>query len=153
MPIGPQDAALSVSLALPAVNASNTTGVMDLQAITPESDAWRLGRICAIVPALPNHTDSTKSITLEIQSAEASLTLSPVAPALPVAGTFANANPRQQGSVAGVAFVGSAPTTLYFTIPCDANGSSQQFIQFVQSVPAADGNLTGQVITYSWVAA
>ena len=153
MPIGPQDSQLSVTLALPAANANNTTGVIDLQAIAPNSDAWRLGRICAIVPLLVNHTDPTKTITLEIKVASASLTTSPAAPALPVAGSFATANPRQIGGVPGLATTGSLATTLYFTIPCDANGNTLQFVEFLQSVPASDGDNTASSIVYTWVAA
>jgi len=152
MPIGPIDSQLSVTLALPAAAANNTTGVIDLQSIAPYSDGWRLGRICAVIPALPNHTDSTKTITLEIKAASASLSSSPVAPALPVAGSFAAANPRQIGGVAGVASTGSLATTLYFTIPCDANGNTLQFVEFLQTVPSGDGDNTGSSVVYSWVA-
>lgn len=152
MPIGPQDSQLSVTLALPAAAANNTTSALDLQAIAPLSDAWRLGRICATIPALVNHTDSTKTITLEILKATASLVSSPIAPALPVAGSFAAANPRQIGGVPGVATTGSLAQTLYFTIPCDANGNTLQFVEFLQTVPSGDGDNTASSIVYSWVA-
>ncbi len=152
MPIGAQDSQLSVSKLLPAAAANNTTSVIDLQAIAPNSDAWRLGRICASIPLLANHTDSTKTITLEIKAASASLSNSPSAPALPVAGSFAAANPRQIGGVAGVATTGSLATTLYFTIPCDANGNALQFVEFLQTVPSADGDNTASSVVYSWVA-
>lgn len=150
MAIGTQDSQLSVTLALPAANASNTTGIIDFQAIDPQSDSWRLGRIVAIIPALPNHTDSTKVITLEIQTAGASLTTSPIAPALPVPGSFGNANPRQIASIPGLATSGSLATTVYFTLPVDSGGSTNQFVSFLQSVPASDGNNTGSSITYAW---
>lgn len=152
MPIGAQDAKLSVTLALPAAAANNTTGILDLQAVSPNSDAWRLGRICATIPALPALTDNTKTITLEIQSAEANLSTSPPAPALPLPGSFANSNPEQIGNIKGVASTGPSATTLYFTIPCDSNGSAQQFIQFVQTVPSGGGDNTALSIVYSWVA-
>jgi len=152
MPIAAQDSQLSVSLVLPAAAASNTTSVIDLQSIAPNSDGWRLGRICASIPALVNHTDSTKTITLEIKAASASLSSSPVAPALPVAGSFAAANPRQIGGVAGVASTGSLATTLYFTIPCDSNGNTLQFVEFLQTVPSGDGDNTGSTVVYTWVA-
>jgi hypothetical protein len=152
MPIAAQDSQLSVTLALPAAAANNTTGIIDFQAIDPQSDSWRLGRICATVPALPNHTDSTKVITLEIQTAGASLTTSPSAPALPVPGAFGNANPRQIGSIPGVATSGSAVTKIYFTLPVDSDGSTSQFVEFLQTVPSGDGNNTASSVVYSWVA-
>jgi hypothetical protein len=106
----------------------------------------------ATIPALVNHTDSTKVITLEIQTAGASLTTSPIAPALPVPGSFGNSNPRQIASIPGVATTGSLLTRVYFTLPVDGDGSTNQFVEFLQSVPSGDGNNTASSVVYSWVA-
>lgn len=152
MPInlGPQDVQLSVSLALPAAGANNTTGILDLENIAPNSDAKHLGLIAIDVPALVNHTDPTKTITFELQAAGPALANNNAAPLPPVPGAFANANPRQIAGVAGVANSGSPATRLYFFVPLDANGSSMEFLQVVQTVPAGDG-VNGEVITYTWV--
>lgn len=146
---GPSDAALLAQVALPNAGAAANSPVFDFQAIAPNSDAWRQGRIALLVPAIPLHTDATKTITVEIQTAAAALANNSVAPALPVPGAFANANPRQIAGVAGVANTGSAATVLYFDIPLDANGSAYQFCQFVVTVPAGDAN-ANEVLTLQW---
>lgn len=146
---GPIDAALQVSKVLPAAAANNTTDVLDLQAVAPNSDAWRLGRIRVDIPAMPNNTDSSKSVTLTLKAAPASLSSDP-APALPTAGSFVTPTCSQVISIPGVATTGSAATVAYFTLAFDRNGSTYQFYEFVQAVASGGGDNTAVSITYSW---
>ena len=144
--LGPQDAQLQLAtVAVPANNANNLSGVLDLQAVGPFSDAKHLGMIAVTVPAMPELTSG--SLTLQIQVAEPSLTASPIAPALPVPGAFANANPSQIGTITGAAG-GPAAQTLYFFIPLDANGNAYQYVQFLQT---ATGPTNGEIVTYAWI--
>lgn len=143
--LGPQDAMLQLAaVAVPANNANNLSGVLDLQAVGPFSDAKHLGLIVATIPAIPELVSG--SITIQIQTAEPSLTASPIAPSLPVPGAFANANPSQIGTITGAA--GGYPGgLLYFFVPLDSNGNSQQYVQFLQTATGATG---GEIIVYSW---
>jgi hypothetical protein len=147
--IAPADVNLSVQMPLPAANNNNTSPVLDLQAIAPNSSAWQLGRIKVTIPALPENTAGT-GITLAIQAAPVSLTSGVKAPALPPPGAFVTPNPSQTVTVAAVANGGSLAAVYYFNLPTDGNGSTYQFIQFVQTVPA--GVVTqGEVINYQFV--
>ncbi len=148
--LGPQDKAISLTMALPAAAANNTTGIIDLQAVGPFSDAWRLGLIAVNVPAIPAHTDPTKSITIDLKAAPASLTLSQPAPALPVPGTFVTPPNAQKISIPGVAVTGSPAQVLYFYAALDISGNTYPFYQFLQTVPSGDNN-NGEIITYSWM--
>lgn len=150
--VGPQDLNLAVSLALPAAAANNTTGILDLQSIAPNGDAWRLGRIAVVIPAIPAHTDSTKSITFELKAAPPLLTTGAgaVAPNQPVPGAFVTPICAQKISLAGVATTGTFAQIIYFTLAFDANGSPFQFYQFLQTVASGDNN-NGETITYAWV--
>lgn len=134
---------------LPAANANNTTPVLDLQAIAPNSNAWQTGRIKVTVPALPENTAGA-GITFALQAAPPSLTSGIKAPALYPPGAFAAPNPSQTITVAAVANGGSLAQVFYFTLPCDANGSTFQFIQFVQTVPAGVAT-QGEVINYQYI--
>lgn len=150
--LGPQDLNLSVSLALPAAAANNTTGILDVQSIAPNGDAWRLGRIAVVIPAIPLHTDSTKSITFALKAAPPLLTTgaAAAAPNQPVPGAFVTPICAQTISIPGVASSGTLAQIVYFTLAFDANGSPFQFYQFLQTVASGDNN-SGETITYSWV--
>ena len=149
--LGPIDLALSVTQALPAAGANVTTGILDLQSIAPNGDAWRLGRIAAIIPALPENVANT-GITIALQAAPPSLVASPIAPAMPVPGAFVTPAVAQTATIAAVAGTGSAAQVLYFTLAFDANGSPYQFYQFLITTPA--GTVTvGEVITLAFVQA
>lgn len=149
--IAPADVNLSVSLALPAANSNNTTGVLDLQAIALNSNAWQLGRIKVTVPVIIGNNTGA-GITFAIQAAPPSLTggAAAIAPKTPGPGAFAAPNPSQTVTVASVAVSGSAANVYYFNLPTDSNGSTFQFIQFLQTVPA-NVNTQGEVITYAFV--
>lgn len=150
--LGPTDLALTISLALPAANASNTTGIMDLQNIAPNSDAWRLGLIRVDIPALPANSDATKTITLTLQAAPPLLgdPTPAIAPQTPDPGVFAAPQNGQIIAIPGVAMTGSLAQTAYFFIPLDTNGSAFQFIRVVQAVAAGGGDNTAATITYGF---
>ena len=151
--LGPQDLALSIALALPGAGANNTTGILDLQSIAPNGDAWRLGRIAVVIPAIPENTAGA-GITLQLQGAPPSLVggVAAAAPLQPGPGAFTNGNPSQIITIAAVANGGSVATVLYFTLMFDANGSPYQFYQVLQTVPAQVAPL-GESITYAFVGA
>lgn len=146
------DLALSVSLALPAANANNTTGILDLQNIAPNSDAWRLGLIRVDIPAMPNNNDATKTITLTLKAAGPLLgdPTPAIAPQTPDPGAFAAPINGQIIGIVGVAMTGSPAQTQYFYIPLDANGSAFQFICVTQAVAAGGGDNTAAAITYGF---
>lgn len=149
--LGPQDLAISVTQALPAAGAAATTGILDLSAVAPNSDAWRIGRIAVVIPALPENTAGA-GITFALQAASASLTNSAPAPAPAVPGAFFTPICAQTITIPAVAAVGSAATIAYFTLASDANGSSLEFYQFVTTVPA--GVVTvGENIVFAYVEA
>lgn len=142
--IGPVDLNLAVTQTLPAAGAAVTTGILDLQSIAPNGDAWRLGRIAVIVPAIAGNV--ANGITIAVQAANADLNNSPAAPALPVPAAFATPPVAQTLTIAAVAGTGSAASVYYFTPAFDAYGSPYQFYQFV--ITAGAGAVTaGESVT------
>ncbi len=149
-----KDAALHLEQYLPAANTTNVTGILDLGVDAPGvstagignftfSDQWRLGRIRVTVPALPNHTNNALNITLTLtDSADNGATFQQGG----TAGS-AVALPLIQVVIPGVATNGSALTIVDVPLPPDLRGP----IQFLQSVPATDGNNTAALIQYDWV--
>ena len=129
-----RDSELTVTMALPAANASNTSPTLDLHVDgdNPFNNTWRLGRIRAIVPALPNHTTGNITLTLQQQ---------PTA-----GGADANTQPLIQAVIAGIAG-GTAAMTIDFPLPPSLDGP----LNFFQSVAAGDGNNTAASITYVWL--
>ncbi len=133
-----QDALLATSKYLPAAAATNTTDVINLDtylSASPREDVRRLGFFRIVVPALANHTDSTKSILIDMQDATNL-----------VPGSFANVIPREVASIPGVASTGSLETTIDFNIPVGLRGP----IKFLQTVPSGDGDNTAGLVTYTW---
>jgi len=151
--LGPQDLAISVAQALPGAGANNTSGILDLQSIAPNGDAWRLGRIAVVIPAIPENVAGA-GITFQLQAAPPSLLggAGASAPNTPAPGAFTNGNPSQIITLAAVAGTGSVAQVLYFTLMFDANGSPYQFYQVLQTVPAQVAPL-GESITYAFVGA
>ena len=148
--IGPMDTQLTLTQALPAVNTNVTTGILDLQSIAPNGNAWRLGRIAVIVPALPENT--VTGITIALQAAPPSLTggSSAIAPLTPAPGAIVTPPTSQTFTIAAVAAVGSAAQIGYFTLAFDANGSPFQFYQFLITTPAGVTTV-GEIVTIGWV--
>ena len=143
--LGPQDAFLQLAtVAVPPNGQNNLSGVLDLEAVGPFSDAKHLGLIAVTVPAMPELVSGT--LTLQIQVAEASLTQSGIAPAPTVPGAFANANPSQIATITGAAG-GYAGGVFYFFVPLDSNGNSYQYVQFLQT---ATGPTAGEIVSYAW---
>jgi hypothetical protein len=148
--VGPQDAALSINQALPVANANLTTPILDLQAVAPNSNAWRLGRIQVSIPALAENTGT--GITVAMQVAGPSLTAgaASIAPGPVVPGAFITPVCAQTITFAGVAAIGTAPLTAWFTLAFDLTGSTYQFYQFVITTPA--GTVTvGEIMTIGWI--
>lgn len=139
---------MAVSTALPAAGTNVTIGVLDLQAVGPNSDAWRLGRFGVSIPAIPGNTAGA-GVTIAMQVASPSLTAgsSAVAPLTPPPGAFATV---QTLTLAAVAGTGSVGTTLYFTAAFDTNGSPYQFYQFIITNPAQVQSLD-EIITVGWI--
>lgn len=130
-----KDATLEVSGYLPAAGGANVVGPLDLH-VDGDSygNTWRLGRIRATIPAMPNFV-AGGPITLTMQQQPAA------------GGAYANTQPIIQASVAAVAVTGSAATTIDFPLPPNLTGP----VQFAQSVPGGSGNNTGVLITYDWL--
>lgn len=135
--IGPFDLNLTVTQALPGAGLNVTTGILDFQSIAPGGDAWRLGRIAIVVPALPENTAGA-GITVAIQAAPPSLLggAAAIAPQIPPPGAFVTPAVSQTLTIAAVANGGSVANIYYMTLPFDANGSPYQFVQFVITTPA-----------------
>ena len=147
--VGAFDAQLTLNTALPAGGANVTTGILDLEAYAPNSNAWRQGRIGIFFPNLPENTVAA-GITVTLQAASSSLTNSLPAPAPAVPGAFAAPPVSQVATLAGVAVTGTPATVLWMTMPFDATGSTYQFVQFVIAVAA--GIITqGENVQISWV--
>ena len=126
-----KDATISVSRALPNANASNTSGVIDTGAEFPAS-TWRNAFILVTVPPLSDHTDTTKTNTITMQSSAAS------------GSGFANVSPQIQAQLVGVASTGTPQTTYKFPIP----PGCLRYIQFVQAVPTGGGIGSNAIVTY-----
>ena len=147
--IGLQESLLSVSVTLPAAGNNTTSSNIDLQAVGPFSAADRLGLFQVSVPAIVGNTTGS-GITIAMQVAEPSLTLSPVAPGLPVAGSFAAPNPSSTVTVAAVASTGSAAGYYYFQLPLDGNGNVYQFYNFLVTVPSGP-TTASEVVTIAFI--
>lgn len=129
------EATLHVQSYLPAAGANSTTGALDLHVDGDTfGNAWRKGKIRVGLPALPNHTDSTKTILIDMQQT-------------PNGGALGNTVPLIEVQVVGVAATGSAATTVDCPLPPLLTGP----IQFKMTVPAGDGNNTGGLVTFDWV--
>ena len=146
--IGPGDSQMAINIALPAANASVTTGTLDLGTTAPNSAAWSLGRFHIICPALAeNNTGAGITVTMVV--AGPSLTNSPVAPQPAVPSAFAAPTTSQITTIAAVAAGGSPAFSAWQTAAFDSAGSTQQFYQWTIAVPA--GVVTaGEVLTIVW---
>jgi hypothetical protein len=149
MNIAPQDAALSINQALPAAGANVTTAVLDLQATSPNSNAWRLGRIEVNIPALPENTGT--GITIALQAANPLLTAgsASIAPNTSVPGAFVTPTCAQTITFTGQAG-GTPAQKAWFTLAFDSTGSTYPFYQFLITTPA--GTVTvGEIVSIGWI--
>ena len=144
-----QDVALSINQALPAAGANVTTPILDLQAVAPNSNAWRLGRIAVQIPALPENTGT--GITVALQAAPPSLVAgaASIAPNTAVPGAFVTPVCAQTITFTG-AVGGTAAQVAYFTLAFDSTGSTYQFYQFVITTPAGTVTL-GEIVNIGWI--
>ena len=149
--LSPQDLNISLTQNLPAAGANVTTGVIDLQALAPNSDAWQLGLFAVVIPALPENTAGA-GITIALQAAPPLLTggAAAVAPLQPAPGAFVTPICSQTITIPAVANGGSLGTIAYFTAAFDANGSTMQFYQFLVTVPAQVASQQ-EPVTIAWV--
>lgn len=125
-----KDAALHQEKYLPAAAADNQSPTIDLETVTPGMSVEGM-ELEIKVPALPNHTDSSKVITLTLQESADDL-------------SYANANPLIQCRVPGVGSTGSAETTFRVRLP----STTKQYIQFTQAVPSGAGDNTAGLVAY-----
>jgi hypothetical protein len=126
-----RDAQFETAKALPAAGASNQTNPWDLGAAADGNDP-RQYVVAISVPALPNHTDPSKTITLTAQHS-------------PDGSTWADVSPQIQARIPGVAGTGSAAAEFCFYLP----PSVDKYVRFQQSVPAAGGDHTAQSVAYA----
>lgn len=133
--LGPQDAQLGVTMAIPAAGANATTAILDLSTVAPNSNAWRLGRFRIQFPNLPGNIVAG-GITVTMQVANPSLTNSGIAPQPVVPGAFAAPPTSQVSTLAGVAGTGTPAQPLYQTLALDQTGSVYEFYQFVVATTA-----------------
>ncbi len=115
----------------PAAAATNYTDAFDLEAAAPAAEP-NLFECELVIPAMANHTDTTKTITHTLQdSANGS--------------SFANVDPLIQAQTPGVASTGSVARTLKFRVP----STTRQHIRIAQAVPSADGDVTGDLTQFN----
>ena len=126
-----KDAKFILTKVLPAANANNNSDVIDLEAASGDPDPGMFD-VEVSVPALANHTDSTKTITIQVyDSADNS--------------SFAEIAPRIECRIPGVASTGSLAKTFTFRLPPEV----RRYLRFNQAVPSGDGDNTASSITYS----
>lgn len=144
-----RDQALSFGVFnFPAAAASQTSNAVDLTVADAFSATPRLGYVDVIVPALKNHTDTTKSITFKLQMAAAVSTGIPGSPT--TLGAFADTNPLSQASLAGVTTSGSAAAVLRLQVPPVPAGTKAGPFQVVCTVPSGDGDNTASTWEAVW---
>jgi hypothetical protein len=136
-----KDAIYSLTKALPNAAANNDTNVIDLGIDAApnaggqtKSNKWRLLYVEIDVPALSDHTDSTKSNTFTLFTSASNA-------------VGAQTNPLIQASVAGVASTGSPATTLRVPLPPGV----LRYISFRQAVPSGGGTGSNATVTYDLV--
>ena len=147
--LAPQDINLGLTTNLPAAGANVTSGILDMQAIAPNSDAWTDGVFAINFPNLPENQGT--GITVALQAAPPSLTAgaAAIAPYTPPPGAFVTPADAQTVTLVGVAGTGTAAQKLFLNMAFDANGSPYQFYQFVITTPA--GTITqAEPILIAW---
>lgn len=147
--VGAYDALLTLNTPLPAAGTAVTTGILDLEAFAPNSNAWRMGRFQILFPNLPEN-NAGAGITVSMQCANSSLTSGAIAPQMPPPGVFATPVTSQTTTIASVAVTGSAQQAAWMTLAFDATGSSFQFYQFVITTPGGVAS-QGENISIRWV--
>lgn len=116
-----KDATYNLVKALPNAAANNNTTSIDL-GLDPGSNVWQRARIQVDFPALSDHTNTsvTNLITLQTSTDNS---------------TWANTVPLIQLGVVGVASTGSAAVSVQFPLPPNMS----RYARFNQNVPANGG--------------
>ena len=123
-----KDAALQATKYLPAAAATNYSDSFDISAT-----GWVPDAVLEIAfPASANHTDSTKSVLIVLQHSSDN-------------SSFTNVSPLIELIVPGVTSTGSDAVTKRIRLP---DGVSR-YVRFAQTGPSGDGDLTGDLVTYS----
>jgi hypothetical protein len=131
-----KDAALHLESYLPAAGAAAVAGPLDLGVDNPNfSDNWRQGRLRVAVPALPNNTDTSKTITIDLQDSSDG------------GATFADTAPLVRVQIAGVATTGSAAAVVDCPLPPGLRGPLRVNI----TVPDGAGDNTAALVNIDWV--
>lgn len=130
------DAVFSRPLALPNAGATNYSDAWDLNVtakLANQSNQWRQPQIHARVPALPDHTDSSKVNQLALQDSADGI-------------TFADTDPLVAVQIPGVASTGSAANLFKLSIP----PGSRRYLRARQTVPAGGGTGANAVVEWDW---
>ncbi len=129
-----KDAKFSLSRTLPNAAASNQTATLDLNVEVPYDTKFRKAFLVVTVPALADHTDTSKTNTITLQdSADNS--------------AFADTSPAIVCKVVGVASTGSAAKTFQVPLPPGV----RRYVQFTQTVPSGGGTGSNAAVTYDLV--
>lgn len=126
-----KDAALQATKYLPAAAATNYSDSFDFGATgyTPDNAGIEIE-----FPASANHVSGSHTVLITLQdSADNS--------------SFTNVSPLIQLQVVGVVSTGSSAVTKRIRLP----DGVRQYVRFSQVVPSGDGDLTGDLVTYSVV--
>ncbi len=131
-----KDKALHLEVYMPAANANVSINPMDLGVDQPGfSDNWRAGRVRIAWPALPNHSNSSLTITATIQdSADGGA-------------TYANTAPLIQVQIVGVATNGAAAGYVDCPLPPGLRGPAGLLV----AVPTGAGDNTAALLTADWL--
>jgi hypothetical protein len=134
-----KDALLNVSKYLPAAAAANQSPTIDLGSVVAGEP--KLLEIEVSVPALPNNTDNTKTITLRLQDSADDVTYADVG--VEAAAGVGDA-PRIECRLAGVTTTGSVAKIFRVALPSTA----RRYLQFTQTVASGGGDNTAALVTY-----
>jgi hypothetical protein len=129
-----KDASKKVTKALPNAAASNQTDTIDLGTERPFDNKQRLAHVEISVPALTDHTDSSKTNLFVLQESSDD-------------SSYADTNPMIECKLVGVTTSGSAATTFKVPLPPGV----KRYIQFTQTVPSGSGTGTNATVTYALV--
>jgi hypothetical protein len=125
-----RDALFATTKAFPAANAVAVTDAFDLE----QTSGGTLENVEAeiVIPALPNNSDNTKTITIALHdSADNS--------------SFAATDPLVQTSIVGVTTTGSAAKTVRFRFP----PVTRRYVRLSVSVPTGAGDNTAASVGFN----
>lgn len=129
-----KDSKFNLQQALPNAAANNNTGVWDLGIEPGNSNKYRLAQISVDVPALSDHTNTSVTNTLTLQTSSDN-------------SNWANAIPLVQIGIVGVGTTGSAASNVQVPLPPKVS----RYVRFNQNVPTNGGTGTNAVVNYDLV--